>query len=137
MGFERLILRVSVDVNPTEDPGKVQVAVEKMFGEIPLRIVTEEGRSRLTGEFEGREALLRFHDLLHREQILDAARGVLLKGIQGNTICFYLNKQVAYVGHVSFSQSVGESPLGPIRVEIESDNPRAVIDWLAPKTCRT
>ena len=137
MGFERLILRISVDVNPTEDPGKVQVAVEKIFGKIPLQIVTEEGRSQLTGEFEGREALLRFHDLLRREQILDAARGVFLKGIQGNMICFYLNKQVAYVGHVSFSQSVGESPLGPIRVEIKSDNPRAVIDWLAPKTCRT
>ena len=137
MGFERLILRISVDVNPTEDPGKVQVAVEKIFGKIPLQIVTEEGRSQLTGEFEGREALLRFHDLLRREQILDAARGVLLKGIQGNTICFCLNKQVAYVGHISFSQSIGESPLGPIRVEIESENPRAVIDWLAPKTCRT
>ena len=83
----------------------------------------------------GREARLRVRPLEGgREQILDAARKVLFNGIQGNTVCFYLNKQVAYVGHISFSQSVGESPLGPIRVEIESDNPHAVIDWLAPKT---
>ena len=134
MGFKRLILKVSVDVNPTEDPGKVQAAVEKMFGEITLRIVKEKEKSRLAGESEGRKALIKFHDLLRREQILDAARGVLLKGIQDNTIRFYLNKQVAYVGHISFSQSVGESPLGPIRVEIESDDPKAVVDWLTPKT---
>ena len=134
MGFKRLILKVSVDVNPTEDPGKVQAAVEKMFGEITLRIVKEKEKSRFAGESEGRKALIRFHDLLRREQILDAARGVLLKGIQDNTIRFYLNKQVAYVGHISFSQSIGESPLGPIRVEIESDDPKAVVDWLTPKT---
>ena len=80
------------------------------------------------------ESLRKFHDLLRREMILDAARAVLLRGLQGNTITFHLNKQVAYVGHISFSQPVGESPLGPIRVEIRCDDPRGLIDWLAPKT---
>jgi len=134
MDFEKIIVKVYVDVNPTEDPNKVRVAVEKMLGGIPLEIVREGDREQIVGKSEGLEALLRFHDLLRREQILDAARKVLFKGIQGNTIRFYLNKQVAYVGHISFSQSAGESPLGPIHVEIESENPRAVIDWLAPKT---
>jgi len=134
MGFEKVRVKTCVDVNPTEDLNKVRVAVEKVLGGIKLEIVRDGNRERLVGESEGREALLRFHDLLRREQILDAARKVLFKGIQGKTICFYLNKQVAYVGHISFSQSVGESPLGPIYVEIESDDPRAVIDWLAPKT---
>jgi len=134
MDFKRIIVKACVDVNPTEDPNKVRVAVEKVLGGIPLEIMQDRDRERLAGKSEGQEALLRFYDLLRREQILDAARKVLFKGVQGNTICFYLNKQVAYVGHISFSQSVGESPLGPIRVEIESDNPRAVIDWLAPKT---
>ena len=130
----KIIVKAYVDVNPTEDPDKVRVAVEKMLGGIPLEIIQEGERKRLVGRSEGSEALMRFHDLLRREQILDAARKVLFKGVEGNTIHFYLNKQVAYVGHISFSQSVGESPLGPIHVEIESDNPRAVIDWLAPKT---
>jgi len=134
MDFEKIIVKVYADVNPTEDPNKVQVAIGKMLGGIPLEIVQDGDRERIVGKSEGVEALLRFHDLLRREQILDAARKVLFKGIQGNIISFYLNKQVAYVGHISFSQSVGESPLGPIHVEIESENPRAVIDWLAPKT---
>ena len=134
MDFEKIIVKVYVDVNPTEDPHKVQVAVEKMLGGIRLEIVRNGDEEQMIGRSEGREALLRFHDLLRREQILDAARKVLFRGIQGNIIRFYLNKQVAYVGHISFSQSVGESPLGPIHVEIESDDPKAIIDWLAPKT---
>jgi len=78
--------------------------------------------------------LTKLYNLLRRERIRDAARAVLFGGMSERTIVFYLNKQVAYVGHVSFSQPVGESPLGPIRVEIECDNPREIIDWLAPKT---
>ena len=134
MEFKRVTLKVCVDVNPTEDPDKVRVAVKKVLGEIPLETMRNGDSERLIGKAEGQEALLRFHELIRREQISDAARKVLFKGIKDNTICFYLNKQVAYVGHISFSQSSGESPLGPICVEIESDNPSAVIDWLAPKT---
>jgi len=134
MDFKRIIVKTCVDVNPTEDPNKVRVAVEKVLGGIPLKLTQGGDKEQLVGKSEGYEALIRFHDLLRREQILDAARKILFKGVQGNIIRFYLNKQVAYVGHISFSQSVGESPLGPICIEIESDNPHAVIDWLAPKT---
>ncbi|KYH42854.1 MAG: hypothetical protein AYL33_000140 [Candidatus Bathyarchaeota archaeon B63] len=134
MDFKRVKVRVCVDVNPTEDRNKVQIAVERTLGEVPLKVLQEGGKERLIGESEGQEALLRFYNLLRREQILDAARKVLFSGLTGNVIRFYLNKQVAYAGHISFSQSVGESPLGPICVEIESDNPRALIDWLTPKT---
>jgi predicted RNA binding protein with dsRBD fold (UPF0201 family) len=65
---------------------------------------------------------------------MDAARRVLSKGLQENTLTFYLNKQVAYAGHISFSQSMGESPLGPIHIEIQCDRPQELIEWLAPKT---
>jgi predicted RNA binding protein with dsRBD fold (UPF0201 family) len=72
--------------------------------------------------------------LLRRERIRDAAHSVLLEGLSGNTITFYLNKQVAYAGRVSFSKAVAESPLGPIKVQIKCDNPRQLVEWLAPKT---
>ena len=51
--------------------------------------------------------------------------------MDGNRIVFFLNKQAAYAGHVSFSAPEGESPLGPIQVVIETENPEQVIDWLA------
>jgi len=134
MDFKRMIVKAYVDVNPTEDPNKVRVAVEKVLGDISFETIEDGEKRRLIGRSEGSAALIRFHDLLRREQILDAARKVLFKGIRGNIISFCLNKQVAYVGHISFSQAVEESPLGSIHVEIETDDPRAVIDWLTPKT---
>jgi len=41
---------------------------------------------------------------------------------------------VAFANHVSFSQETGESPLGPIKVTLDCESPRELIDWLAPRT---
>jgi predicted RNA binding protein with dsRBD fold (UPF0201 family) len=126
---------VDVKVNPTEDSSKVQVAVQRILGPIHLEKIDEEDRTYLKGTAEGLEQLLAFQELLRKERIRDAARRVLLSGLVGNrTVTFYLNKQVAYAGHISFSQPEGESPLGPIQVEVQCDNPRKLIDWLTPKT---
>ena len=130
----RTELRVEAEVNPTEDPDKVRVAIEKIFGELPLRLIEEEHGNRLVAMADGLKPLSAFKELLKREQIRAAARKVFFSGLRGNIITFYLNKQVAYVGHVSFCQSEGESPLGPIRVEISCDNPPDLIDWLASRT---
>jgi len=82
----------------------------------------------------GTEGLTKLYNLLRRERIRDAARSIMFRGLEGNTITFYLNKQVAYAGHLSFSELTGESPLGPIKVTITCDNPRELIDWLTPRT---
>jgi len=108
--------------------------VEKVLGDLQLEAEQKGGRTVLTGKSEGIEALGKFHHLLRRERILDAARSVMFKGLKGKIVTFYLNKQVAFVGHVSFSQPEKESPLGPIIVKIFCENPRELIDWLTPKT---
>jgi predicted RNA binding protein with dsRBD fold (UPF0201 family) len=133
-GIGHVEITVEVDVNPTEDPDKVQVAVQKVLGDLHLEKVDAEDRTRLVGNAEGIESLSAFHELLRKERILDAARRVLFSGLRGNIVTFYLNKQVAYVGHISFSKSEGESPLGPIYVKVQCDRPRELIEWLTPKT---
>ncbi|MBS7608885.1 MAG: RNA-binding domain-containing protein [Candidatus Bathyarchaeia archaeon] len=127
---------IEVEVNPTESEEKVRKALENMFGNIPVQTKSLAKGSLLTAEAKGLEALTKLYNLLRRERIRDAARGALFEGLSGNTITFYLNKQVAYVGHVSFSKAVAESPLGPIKVQIKCENPRQLIDWLAPKTAQ-
>jgi predicted RNA binding protein with dsRBD fold (UPF0201 family) len=54
-----------------------------------------------------------------------------LNGMSGNQIRFYLNKQAAFVGRVSFCEPVGESPLGPISIRIEAMDPLRVVNFLA------
>jgi uncharacterized protein len=69
--------------------------------------------------------------ILQRDRIRAAARSVLRRSIEGNRIVFFLNKQAAHAGHVSFSAPEGESPLGPIQIILETEKPEQIIDWLA------
>jgi len=125
---------VEVEVNPTEDVDKVRQAAENMFGTLELEEKPLRRGSLLVARAKDVEILSKFGNLLRRERIRDAARGVLFHGLKGNTITFYLNKQVAYAGHVSFCEPVAESPLGSIKVKIKSDHSLKLIDWLAPRS---
>ena len=127
-------VEVELEVNLTQDPEKVATSVNRVLGDLKLEAKEDGDRKLFVGKSEGLGALEKFHNLLRRERILDAARRIMIKGLKGKTITFYLNKQVAFVGHVSFSQPEKESPLGPIMVRISCEYPRELIDWLAPKT---
>lgn len=132
--MDEIDIRVEAEVNPTEDQEKVKRAVENVFGSVEFEVKSQRRGSLLIAKAKGIEGLTKLQNLLRRERIRDAARGVLLEGLSEKSIVFYLNKQVAYVGHLSFSKPVAESPLGPIRVQIRCDDPRKLVEWLAPKT---
>ena len=129
-------MRIEVDVNPTEDLEKVKRAVENIFGSMDFEVKPRKRGSLLIAQAKGRDGLARFYNMLRRERIRDAARGVLFEGLSEKSITFCLNKQVAYAGHISFSKPIGESPLGPIKVRISCGEPQELIGWLAPKTTR-
>lgn len=132
--MDEISVQVEADINPTENEEKVKRAGENMFSNLEWEVKPQRQGSLLVGRGRGMDTLTKLYNLLRRERIRDAARGALYEGLNEKSIIFYLNKQVAYVGHVSFSKPVGESPLGPIKVEVECDNPREVIEWLAPRT---
>ncbi len=132
--MEEVEVQIEVEANPTEDEVKVRRAVENVFSNVQFELKPLRRGSLLMAKTRGKDGLTKFYNLLRRERIRDAARSVLYKGVTGRSIVFYLNKQVAYAGHISFSQFTGESPLGPIKVHIQCDNPREIIDWLAPRT---
>lgn len=124
---------VEVEVNPTEDEAKVRRAVENIFGNIAFHLKPARKGSVLIAEARGLESLTKLYNLLRRERIRDAARGVLLEGLDKRNVNFCLNKQAAFAGHISFSKEVAESPLGPIKVRIECDDPKQLINWLTQK----
>ncbi|MGB9684831.1 MAG: RNA-binding domain-containing protein [Candidatus Bathyarchaeales archaeon] len=132
--MDEVTVYIEAEVNPTESEEKVKRAVENVFGNVQTKIQPVHKGALLIAEAKGLEALTKLYNLLRRERIRDAARGALFDGLSGKTISFCLNKQVAYAGHVSFSKEVAESPLGPIKVRIECEDPKRLIDWLAPKT---
>jgi predicted RNA binding protein with dsRBD fold (UPF0201 family) len=132
--MDEVTVHVEAEVNPTEAEEKVRTAVANMFGNITICIKSSTRGSILVAETKGIEALAKLRNLLRMDRVRDAARRVFFGSLHGKTVSFCLNKQVAFAGHISFSEEVAESPLGPLKVIIESENPRQLIDWLAPRT---
>lgn len=124
--------RVHALVHPTEVTEKVADAIVKIFPEIELLLVEKDWGCWLEGEAKGPDSLRHFRQRLREERILDPARKVMRVGLEGNRISFEINKQVATTGHLSFAPDAGG--LGPIHVEISTDDPALVIDWLVPHT---
>ncbi|MEM3420800.1 MAG: RNA-binding domain-containing protein [Candidatus Hadarchaeum sp.] len=121
-------LRVETEVRATESREKVEAAVKNIFPTLKLELV---GR-KLIGESTDVTALSKLHQLLRQQAILDTARATMFANRKDNTTEFLLNKQVAFVGKISFTD--GESPLGPIKVHLEASDIERLIDYLAPRT---
>jgi predicted RNA binding protein with dsRBD fold (UPF0201 family) len=131
--MNNIIVSIEVTINLTEDLEKVKKATENIFGTLEFKAKPGTGGHIFLSQNKGYETLIRFQDLIKREQIIAAARKIFRGGMTDKSVNFFLNKQVAYAGHISFSQETAESPLGPITVQIKCDNPRKLIDWLAPR----
>ncbi len=125
---------VEADVNPTEDEDKVRAAINNVVSNASITVKPTQRGSTLNAQAQGQDSLVNLRKMMRNDRIRDAARRILFKSIRGNTISFYLNKQVAFAGHVSFSEETSESPLGPIRFTIKTDDPEQLVEWLAEKT---
>lgn len=119
-------VRLRARCHPTEDREKIVAAIKDIFPD--ARIEGDDPVFAFTGSVDN------FGALLKQFRIRDAARGVLRRGLDGDSTKFSLNKQVAAVGKVSFSEEA--HPLGDIEVEIVSDDIEALIDSIAPSTRR-
>ena len=122
MGLEIII---ETEVNPTEDVEKIKNAILNIFPDAKFEI--------LAGEIVAKSSSLEnFGKILKEERIRDAARSVLLGNLYDDEVVFFINKQVATKGKISFS--VGNVPLGDIKITIMGENLKELIDIIAPDT---
>jgi len=114
-------------VYPSEDPEKVKTAILKIFPDAVLEV----SESEIKGTTDN---LNKFARQIRKQEILDTTRALLLKGMRGNTdrTLIRLNKQVAFMGLISFSEE--RTILGTIKVIIEDDELEALIQNVAPET---
>lgn len=118
---------VEADIEPSEDPKKVLEAVENIFPDLDFDISEDrvKGSSSNLGDLEN------FKNKLGLQAIRDSARSELERARSENSVSFFLNKQAATVDKVNFSD--GETPLGPIKVRLESGDIDGLIRYLAPR----
>ena len=134
--MDEVTVNVETEIYPTESEEKVKAAVTNIIGNASMTIKTEDKVNLLIAEAKGQESLVKMRNIMRSDRVRDASRKALFRNTRGNTVRFCLNKQVAFAGHISFCEETAESPLGPIKVSIETDNPQELIDWLAEKTER-
>jgi len=118
-------IEISCPVYPSEDPEKVKTAILKIFPDAVL----EEKDDEITGTTESLE---RFSKQIRKQKILDTTRSVMIHGKRGDRTRFFLNKQVAFVGKVSFCEE--KTILGTMKVMIKDDDIEELIDRVAPVT---
>jgi len=121
-------IEATAPVYDTEVTDRVADAIRRIFPNAEV----EEGHGELRATAHDLE---HFSELLHRQEILDTARGVFFGSLEGDTFAFDLKKQAAFEEVVNFS--VGDpDELGEIHVRVRVNDPdsESYIDHVAPPT---
>ncbi|MCS7109973.1 MAG: hypothetical protein NZ956_00700 [Candidatus Caldarchaeum sp.] len=113
-------------VHPTEDVDKVARALRNLF---PAASTTHSG-VEVVARIDSAEGLEKLRMMVRSRRIRATVRSLLSKGVEGDRVVFFLNKQAAAVGKLSFYEKGEVMALGPIEVVVETDNPREFIEWL-------
>jgi predicted RNA binding protein with dsRBD fold (UPF0201 family) len=119
---------ITAPVRPTEVTDRVADAVTAIFpaAEPELR------HGELHATVHDLEHL---SELLHRQEILDTARGVFFGTQRGETFSFRLKKGPAFEGVVNFADDdPGELGAIAVRVRVEEPSVETYIDHVAPPT---
>jgi len=119
-------IRVECLVYPSEDPSKVVRAIKNVIS----NCAPELADSRVKVVAKSPEVLGIIYEQIRSRAIMGVFRRILLDNTIANSTWFYLNKQAAYAGTVSICEEESESPLGPIKVTITSNQLESIINWL-------
>jgi len=115
-------------INPSEDIDKIRTAVSNVLIDMNEKIV---GNS-LIANSNNYESLSKIYEIIRAKNIKKVYRRNLRQNIVDDSTWFYLNKQAAFANVIALCDEDNQSPLGPIKIVLQSKNIRDVIDWLVP-----
>jgi len=120
-------IQVFCEINPSEDPSKIKTAVLNIFPDLDISLNDEQ----LVGQSNHIDSLANFSKSIHAKNTRATLQRFLEKNISGNSTWFYINKQAAFVDKVALCNESDESPLGPIKVILESKDIKTTIQSLS------
>ena len=122
-------LKIEATVNPSEDSKKVISAITNLFSGCSPEL---KYGSLIVARCAGTRYLTTLYEQSRARSAVGVLRRMLTDNRISNTTRFLLNKQAAVAGLAVVTEDENESPLGPIRVIVISDELDKLIDWLAP-----
>ena len=119
---------ITAPVYDTEVTDRVADAIRALFPDAE----PEHRHGELTATVH---TLEEFSEQLHRQAILDSARGVFFDNQRGDSFSFRLKKQAAFEGVVNFVvDEPGELGAITVSVQVEEPSVEEFIDLIAPPT---
>ena len=123
-------IEISCKVNPTESYDIIIKSINSLFEGIKLEFRYGD---RIIGKSRNLEVLNVIYNQARDRYITSVLRRLLLSNLYEYSTWFYINKQAATKEVMVLVEDESESPLGPIRINLKSNNIERVIEWLCPE----
>ena len=121
---QKTTIQIFCEINPSEDPEKVKLAVNNIFPDIEL----ETSETEISGKTNNFSVLSQISKSIHEKNTKNTYQRILKNNNDGESTWFYLNKQAAFVNTVALCSEANESSLGPIKVILRSNDIKQVIE---------
>jgi len=121
---QKTTIQIFCEINPSEDPEKVKLAINNIFPNLILEITDTD----ITGKSNNIQILSQISKSIHENNIKKTYQRILKNNSNSDSSWFYLNKQAAFVNTVALCSEINESSLGPIKVILRSNDIEQVID---------
>ena len=121
---QKTTIQIFCEINPSEDPEKVKLAVSNIFPDLTLEITDTD----ITGKSNNVQILSQISKSIHEKNTKNTYQRILKNNNDGDSTWFYLNKQAAFVNTVALCSEANESSLGPIKIILRSNDIEQVID---------
>lgn len=120
-------IEIVCPVNLSEDPDKVIQAISNIF---PHSNIKNENFS-IKAQSNELRSLEKIYESIVSTQSQKSYTRNLENNLERNSTWFFLNKQAAFVDQIAICDEAEESPLGPIKVILNSSNIDGIIDWIS------
>ena len=121
---QKTTIQIFCQINPSEDPEKVKLAVNNIFPDMELEV----SDTQIVGKTNNFSVLSPISKSIHEKNIKNTYHRILKNNSDGDSTWFYLNKQAAFVNSVALCSEANESSLGPIKVVLRSNDIEQVIE---------
>jgi len=111
-------IEVFCEINPSEDPSKVESAIFNVFSDLEISI----SKYQLSGKSKNIETLSKVSESIKNNNTKNTYERILKKNADDNSTWFYLNKQAAFVDTIALCSEADESSLGPIKIILRTND---------------
>jgi len=124
----KIEIRIKTTLNKTEDVKKIINAIENI-----IEVNCEVSDTDIKGSTDDFNKLKNLYEIFRNKQTTHIARKVLLRNSKDNVSKILFNKQAAAINSIVICEKTNESPLGPIVMEINTEDIEEFIDWFVPR----